>query len=194
MSLLYKISTDTDDHTLIERFKASGDLNVLAELYQRYMELCYAVSVKYLKDPESAKDAVMEVFEELRGKLRKHDVSNFKSWLYSLVKNHCLMKLRSSARARVVNIDENVVQSNDEMHLESINEKEWQLDQMNKCIEALVADQKKAIELFYLQERCYKEISEITGLDWNKVRSLIQNGRRNLKICMDKNVLSASEK
>lgn len=186
------ISPEINDQLLISRFKATGDLQVLATLYGRYMDLCYAVSIKYLKDADSAKDVVMEIFEELVDKLKKHEVTNFKSWLHTVVKNHCLMKLRADARNKPVNLDENVVQLNEEMHHDEIKEKEWQLQEMGKCIEGLVHDQKKAIELFYLQEKCYNEITELTGLDWNKVRSLIQNGRRNLKICMDKSVLSES--
>lgn len=188
------ISTELSDQLLVARFKATGDLQVLATLYGRYMDLCYAVSIKYLKDPDSAKDAVMEIFGELNDKLRKHEVNNFKSWLHTVVKNHCLMKLRADARHKPVHLDENIVQLNEEMHLDEIKEKEWQLQAMGKCIDGLVHDQKKAIELFYLQEKCYNEITELTGMDWNKVRSLIQNGRRNLKICMDKSVLSTPGK
>lgn len=191
MTILRKISSDADDAVLIERFKSTGNLHHLAELYQRYMDLAYAVSLKYLKDAEAAKDAVMEVFEELAEKLKRHDVTNFKSWLYTLVKNHCLMKLRSAARNKSVNLDENNVQLHDNLHQDG-DEKEWQLQQMAECIGKLAAEQKLTIELFYLQEKCYKEITQITGLDWNKVRSLIQNGRRNLKICMDKSTLSTS--
>jgi len=165
----------------------------LAELYQRYMDLAYAVSLKYLKDSEAAKDAVMEVFEELIEKLRRHEVTNFKSWLYTLVKNHCLMKLRSAQRNRSVIIEENSMQLAEDVHQE-VDEKEWQLQQMSDCIGKLAEEQKVTIELFYLQQKCYKEITQITGLEWNKVRSLIQNGRRTLKICMDKSVLSASAK
>jgi len=193
LSILRNISSVTDDAVLIERFKSTGDLLVLAELYRRYMDLAYAVSLKYLKDPESSKDAVMEVFEELVDKLQRHDVTNFKSWLYTLVKNHCLMKLRSASRNKSVNLDENSMQLKEDPHQE-VDEKEWQLQQMSDCIGKLAAEQKLTIELFYLQQKCYKEITEITGLDWNKVRSLIQNGRRNLKICMDKSVLSTSAK
>ena len=193
MSILRNISSVTDDTVLIERFKSTGDLTVLAELYQRYMDLAYAVSLKYLKDSESSKDAVMEVFEELVDKLQRHDVTNFKSWLYTVVKNHCLMKLRSASRNKSVNLDENSMQLKEDAHQE-VDEKEWQLQQMSDCIGKLAAEQKLTIELFYLQQKCYKEITEITGLDWNEVRSLIQNGRRNLKICMDKSVLSASAK
>ncbi len=193
MNDLRIISSITDDDSLINRYKESGDLNVLATLYQRYMDLAYAVSLKYLKDSEASKDAVMEVFEELIGKLKKHEVANFRSWLYTLVKNHCLMKLRAASRNKYVILDENGMQSREELHQEDVNEKEWQLQQMSDCIGKLASEQKITIELFYLQQKCYKEITEITGLDWNRVRSLIQNGRRNLKICMDKNILASSK-
>ena len=164
----------------------------LAELYQRYMDLAYAVSLKYLKDTEAAKDAVMEVFEELIEKLKRHDVTNFRSWLYTLVKNHCLMKLRSASRNKSVNLDENNMQLREDLHQDD-DEKEWQLQHMSECIAKLVAEQKFTIELFYLQQKCYKEITEITGLEWNKVRSLIQNGRRNLKICMEKDEIKSQQ-
>jgi RNA polymerase sigma factor (sigma-70 family) len=193
LTKLRNISTVTDDAVLIERFKSTGDMQLLAELYQRYMDLAYAVSLKYLKDTEAAKDAVMEVFEELIEKLKRHDVANFRSWLYTVVKNHCLMKLRAASRNKSVNLDENSMQLREDLHQDG-DEKEWQLQQMSDCIGKLVTEQKLTIELFYLQQKCYKEITEITGLEWNKVRSLIQNGRRNLKICMDKSVLTASEK
>jgi RNA polymerase sigma-70 factor (ECF subfamily) len=86
------------------------------------------------------------------------------------------------------------MQSGEEEHQDDVNEREWQLNQMSDCISKLASDQRTAVEMFYLQQKCYNEISDITGMDWNKVRSLIQNGRRNLKICMDKHILSASAK
>lgn len=166
-------------------------MNILAQLYRPYMAMAYAVANKYLKDQEASKDAVMEVFEELVSKLKKHEVVNFKSWLYTVIKNHCLMKLRLQSRNKSVILDENNMQLKDELHLQDVNEKEWQYQQMTACIDKLASEQKKTIELFYLQGKCYKEISEITGLGWNKVRSLIQNGRRNLKICMDKSAFAS---
>lgn len=194
MSVLRKISPLQTDSDLITEYKETGDLNILAGLYRRYMDMAYAVSLKYLNDSEASKDAVMEVFEELVDKLKKHAVENFKGWLYTVVKNHCLMKLRTMSRNKSVILDEDGMQLKDELHQEDVNEKEWQLQRMSDCIGKLVTEQKVTIELFYLQQKCYKEIVEITGIEWNKVRSLIQNGRRNLKICMDKSVLSASEK
>jgi len=178
------------DAELLAEYRQSGELRVLGELYQRYMDLSYGVCFKYLEDSEAAKDAVMAVFEELIPKLRKHEPVHFKSWLYTVVKNHCLMQLRSRGKIKVMALDPDRMQPEEEMHQEDIAQQEWQLNGLAKCLETLSADQKMTVELFYLQEKCYKEIVTITGLDWNKVRSLIQNGRRNLKICMEKSVSS----
>lgn len=150
------------------------------------MDLLYGVCLKYLKEPEAAKDAVMSIFEELAQKLQKHEVDNFKGWCYTLAKNHCLMQLRSSKRIRTRELKEDSVQSAEELHLNGIMEKEEHLEKLSKCLGALTPEQKTSVELFYLQNKSYKEIEMVTGLEWNKVRSHIQNGRRNLKICMDK--------
>jgi RNA polymerase sigma-70 factor (ECF subfamily) len=174
------------DKELVDSFKTSGDLEVLAILFQRYMGLLYGVCLKYLKDPETAKDAVMQVFEELVQKLPKHQVDNFKSWLYTLAKNYCLMQLRTPKNLKTTEFKPDSMQSAEETHLNGVMLKEENLQKMERCLETLSAEQKVSVELFYLQNKCYKEIADITGLDWNKVRSYIQNGRRNLKICMEK--------
>jgi RNA polymerase sigma factor (sigma-70 family) len=174
-----------DDQELVVLYKQSLDLNILAELYQRYMELVFGVCFKYLQDDEAAKDAVMAIFEELVLKLQKHEVNNFKSWLYTLSKNYCLMQLRSVKTLNTKEIDTERMQSNDNVHLNGVFEKEDQLNLLQDCLQTLSAEQKTSVSLFYLENKCYKDIEKITGLDWNKVRSLIQNGRRNLKICME---------
>jgi RNA polymerase sigma factor (sigma-70 family) len=181
------LSADTDTD-LVRQYKSGGDINVLGELYGRYMELVYGVCLKYFKEPEEAKDAVINIFEELVTKLTKYDVTNFKSWLYQLAKNHCLMKIRSGkSKPLVVNVD--IMHLGENNHPDNIAEKEEQLNGMEHCIEQLPAEQKHAIQLFYLQEKCYKEIADLTETDINRVRSFIQNGRRNLKICMEKQAL-----
>ncbi len=163
-------------------------MDTLGELYNRYLELVYGVCLKYLKEPEDAKDCVINIFEELVTKLKKHEVDNFKGWLYQVSKNHCLMKLRSDKKLPV-NIDADIVHLPENNHLDSVMEKERDLNNMEYCIEQLPDDQKNAVQLFYLKEKCYKEIAELTDTDINKVRSFIQNGRRNLKICMERQAL-----
>lgn len=173
-------------------YKESGDMAVLGELYQRYMELVYGVCLKYFKEPERSKDSVMLIFEELVTKLKKHEVDNFRGWLHQLSKNHCLMQLRTPKNMKTVEFKTELVQSEEDVHLNGVLEKEENLRKMEYCLSTLAEEQQESIRLFYLEGKSYNEIVALTGQEWNHIRSLIQNGRRNLKICMDKSETGAS--
>ena len=176
-----------DDLSLITAYQESGDLEVLGELYGKYMYLVFGVCISYFKDEERSKDAVMQIFEELVVKLRIHQVQNFKSWLHVLTRNHCLMALRKSSKHLTVALEDNFVESGNFVHLDIEDAKETQLTLMEKCLETLSDEQRLSVDLFYLQEKCYKEVADITGYELVKVKSYIQNGKRNLKICIEKN-------
>jgi len=175
------------DEELLAAFKENADQEMLAQLYVRYTDLVYGVCMKYLKDAEASKDAVMNIYQELLTKLQTNEVSNFKSWLYVVAKNFCLMQLRKEKKMVTVEFTPTVMQSENFEHLDNVLEKENELKRLEFCVEHLPDEQKQSIRLFYLENKCYNEIVEQTGIEWNKVRSLIQNGRRNLKICMEKN-------
>lgn len=178
---------EQDDLSLVAAYQKSGDLEVLGTLYNKYMHLVYGVCFNYFKDEEQSKDAVMQIFEELVKKLRIHQVQNFKSWLHVLTRNHCLMALRKSSKNPMVALEENFVENDEFVHLDIDDTKETQLTIMEKCMETLSEEQRKSVDLFYLQEKCYKEVADMTGYDILKVKSYIQNGKRNLKICIEKN-------
>ena len=165
-------------------YKSSGKIELLGELYQCYMDLVYGVCLKYMKDSEEAKDCVINIFEELITKLRRHEVVNFKGWLYRLTKNFCLMRLRQQ-KHKPVNIDISTMHLQDFVHRDYDIVKEDNLKQLEYCMARLNNEQRIVIEQFYLQSKCYKEIETFTGIEISQVRSHIQNGRRNLKICMD---------
>ena len=193
MAFLRKISSNgVSDADLVEQYRQSGSLSVLGDLYNRYMEMVYGVCLKYLKEPENAQDSVMSIFEELITKLQKHHVDNFKSWLYTLAKNHCLMRLRAEKKASTAKINDDLMQSEETGHLQDVLDREENFKQLEYCMSQLAGDQRKVIELFYLQGKCYNEITIETGLEWNNVRSFIQNGRRNLKICMEKQAIKTT--
>lgn len=187
-----KDETTLTDAELVQLYRTNAELNVLSNLYQRYMDLIYGICLKYLKDPEAAKDAVINIYEELIAKLKQHEVGNFKSWLYTLSRNHCLMQLRKEKGHHTVEIPETFMQSGELMHPDAVEQKEEQLNSMEKCLEQLPSEQKTCVTLFYLQGKCYNDITEQTGIEWNKVRSYIQNGRRNLKLCMEKKLQADS--
>lgn len=179
--------TQLPDAVLVTGYKETRDQQYLVDLYKRYAGLLFGVCLKYLKSPELARDACADIYEELVSKVLKHEIDNFMGWLHVLAKNHCLQKLRSGKKIVTSEVDPDFMQSGEDMHLEEIMQKEAYLKSLEDCIAKLNADQKQMVELFYLQEKCYNEISVITGLSWNTVRSHIQNGRRNLKICMEQN-------
>ncbi len=186
LEALRKISApQRTDEELLAAYKLHRQQEVLAELFMRYQDLIYGVCVKYLKDQDAAQDAVMNIYEELVKKLHNHEVENFKSWVYVLSRNHCLMDLRKQKKMPTTEFQPEFMQSADFIHLDTALEKEERLNSLENCIEQLHEEQKLSIKLFYLEQKCYNEIVEQTGLEWNKVRSLIQNGRRNLKICME---------
>jgi RNA polymerase sigma factor (sigma-70 family) len=194
LAFLKNISSSAQtDHELVVGYRETGDLKVLGELYQRYMELVYGVCLKYLKEPELAQDAVMQIFEELVSKLKKHEVENFRAWLHQVAKNHCLMQLRTPKNLKTVALSPLLMQNEEDVHLNGVmyggtssDDKEQNFQKLESCIAALPEEQKTMIQLFYLDFKCYNEIVEITGKTWNQVRSSIQNGRRNLKMCMEK--------
>ena len=119
--------------------------------------------------------------------MKKHEISNFRGWLAVLVRNHCLMKLRSPKNKATLDLPEAFMQLEDNVHPNDALDMENKLQAMEKCIETLNKEQQVMVRLFYLQEKCYNEIAAQTGLSWNLVRSHIQNGRRNLKLCMEAN-------
>lgn len=182
---------DFTDRELITAYKNSSDPTFVSILYQRYMELVFGVCLKYFKEAERSKDAVMDIYEELCKKLKQHEVDNFKGWLHVLARNYCLMQLRSPKNMKTTEFNADFMQSSQSTHLENgVLEKEENFKKLARCMEQLTSDQKQSIELFFLQKKCYNEIAAITGLEWSKVRSHIQNGKRNLKICMEQNKLS----
>lgn len=192
MTFLKNIASgDLTDRELIAAYKQSNDPAFVSMLYQRYMELVFGVCLKYFKEAERSKDAVMDIYEELCKKLKHHEVDNFKGWLHVLARNYCLMQLRSPKNMKTTEFNADFMQSSQVTHLENgVLEKEENFKKLAGCMEQLTNEQKQSIELFFLQKKCYNEIAAITGLEWNKVRSHIQNGKRNLKICMEQNKVS----
>lgn len=179
--------TGADEEHILADYHRTGDLKLLGGLYQNYMPLVYGVCLKYLKDEEKSKDAVMQIFEQLIDKLRAHQVSNFKSWLYMLSRNFCLMELRASGRQQTIPLEENFMENDAFVHLDIDDTREQKLTVLEECLEKLPEGQKETVKLFYLEQKCYREVADETGFDMNKVKSYIQNGKRNLKICIEKN-------
>jgi RNA polymerase sigma-70 factor (ECF subfamily) len=173
------------EHELLQLYKNSGDLEWLGQLYEPYLELVFGVCLKYLQSEEIAQDAVMQIFEQLIQKLRRHEVENFKPWLHTVSRNHCLQLIRRQKSSRL-NIEPDFMQSEELLHHDNEFDYVDDYKALHACIENLPERQKQAIELFYINTKSYNEISEIIGEPKEKVRSYLQNGRRNLRLCMER--------
>ena len=190
MKPLWKNHKPQDDSELLKKYLSTGDLELLGTLYNRYIHLVYGVCLKYLKDREKSKDAVNEIFEKLIKEVSRFEIQNFRSWLYVLVKNHCLMEIR---RAR--NEQKRFDQFSHDRFMESVDithpideERDDALEErLIQCMEKLKQEQYSCIRLFYYENCCYKEIAGKLGIEEKKVKSYIQNGKRNLKICLEQN-------
>lgn len=178
---------DQTDEELISLYKKTDDLQIVGVLYDRYTALTFGVCLKYLKDREESRDAVMQIFEKLMVSLKSHEINVFKGWLYVTARNHCLMQLRARKGKNFEELSPFLVETGSNGHHENGAEIETNLNRLEKCMDLLAQEQKQCVRLFYLQQKCYREITETTGYDLNKVKSYIQNGKRNLKICMERN-------
>ena len=178
---------DYSDNELINSYTQTGENFLVGILYERYGHLVLGLCIKYLKNKDEARDAVIQIFARLLDDLKKHKVEYFKSWLYTYSKNFCLMELRKrqSALKKELELKENahlLMDFSDPKHLE---EKEKQLALMEQALSQLNASQKTCIDLFYLRNKSYSEIMQITGYSNNDVKSFIQNGKRNLKLKLE---------
>ncbi|MEZ5046761.1 MAG: sigma-70 family RNA polymerase sigma factor [Chitinophagaceae bacterium] len=178
------------DEELVKMHRASKSPEIIGILYKRYAHLILGVCIKYVKDADLAKDLVMQIFEKLLNDLHKHDISFFKAWLYRVAQNHCLMYLRSNKHLTNsdIEMDEINMEFDDQIHPKE--EKELQYNKMEKALDALNTEQKKCVTLFYIEEKSYQEIIEITGYTYLQVKSHLQNGKRNLKILMERTSLN----
>ena len=160
----------------------------LGKLYAPFMEMVLAIGLKYFQDRQKAEDLVMKVYEKLVEKAKHHEVNNFSSWLYSLAKNECLMELRKKKReysTEEFNYQQQFMESEKMLHLFTENKEQAQFSALEACLDELNAEQKLCVEKFYLQNKTYKEIVAETAFDYNRVKSHIQNGKRNLKHCIE---------
>jgi RNA polymerase sigma-70 factor (ECF subfamily) len=175
------------DQELLEKFYADHNNEWLGILLQRYTLLLLGVCMKYLKNEEEAKDSVQQVFLKVIQELHKYKVEYFKSWLYMVAKNHCLMKLRDrQGKIPAELTDKLAATPEEETDRQTLVQNDYTLDLMEAGLKELNPEQQQCVTLFYLEKKSYQEITEETGFTMLQVKSYIQNGKRNLKIWIEK--------
>jgi RNA polymerase sigma-70 factor (ECF subfamily) len=177
------------DAALLDLYKKDKDTKWIGYLFERYTLLVFGVCMKYLKQVNDAKDATQQVFEKAFVEVNKYEVTYFKSWMYSIARNHCLMQLRGKGLQTVFmeTLPEELGENFNTQELLDAKENlhEQQIENLGDAIAHLNQEQQLCIDLFYLQKLSYKEIEEKTGYSFQQVKSHIQNGKRNLRIYLE---------
>jgi RNA polymerase sigma factor (sigma-70 family) len=174
------------DQELLENFYTSKNNDWLGIILPRYTLLLLGVCMKYLKNEEEAKDCVQQIFLKAITELHKYKVEYFKSWIYMVAKNHCLMKLRDKGKRPVEITEKAMIAPNEETDKALLEQKDKTLTIMSQALEELNTEQKKCVILFYLEKQSYQQIADNTGFTMMQVKSHIQNGKRNLKQMIEK--------
>ena len=181
-----KLHKHITDQELLERFYTDHDNHWLGILLERYTLLLLGVCMKYLKDEEQARDSVQQIFLKAITELHKYRVDYFKSWIYMVAKNHCLMQLRDKPGKNTVEVKDNIPAEAIEGDKESLLLNEKTYEYMSEALKELNADQQLCVTLFYIEKKSYQQIAEQMGYNMMKVKSHIQNGKRNMRILIEK--------
>ena len=175
------------DAELLENFYSTHDQQWIGILLERYTLLLFGVCMKYMKDEHEAQDCVQQIFLKVLTEVGRYRIDYFKSWLYMVAKNHCLMKLRATNGKVLREITDDAFPATEADRSELLeNEKTYDL--LGEAMEELGAEQRQCVTLFYLQKKSYSEISEVTGYSPMQVKSYIQNGKRNLKLLLERKI------
>ena len=180
-------TVNIEDKELLEKYYRDGNNQWLGILLQRYTLLLLGVCMKYLKNEEEAKDSVQQIFMKAITEVNKYKIEYFKSWLYMVAKNYCLMKIRDSHGKIPIELNDNVAANHpDTDNLHELFDKDITLTYIEEGLLHLNEEQKQCVTLFYLQKQSYNQITAVTGFTTLQVKSFIQNGKRNLKIFVEK--------
>lgn len=173
-----------NDEDLLERFYTDGDRAWLGILLERYTLLLFGVCMKYLKEEDTARDTVQQVFLKALSEIPKYRIDNIGGWLYRVAKNMCLSLLRDkkvwSEPGRLEQMEQP-----EEVPVSLLIEREQNIDRLKEELKQLKEEQRVCITLFYLDKKSYQEVAALTGYDIKQVKSHIQNGKRNLRLKLE---------
>jgi len=180
--------TELTDDELLARYRLCRDSEYFGKLFSRYIPMLYGIGLKYIGEPAKAEDAVMDLFELLLPKIEQYEIREFRAWIYSVMKNHCLQILRKEKYEISVDFNSEIMESDEILNLfEEAEESDERQAALKRCISRLPVEQRISILRFFTENMSYQDIADTASYTLKQVKSYIHNGKRNLKICIEKN-------
>lgn len=181
MPLWRKNYEQISDEELVALYKKRLDSSIVGILFGRHYHKVYGLCLNYLKNAHDGEDATMEIFESLPTQLVQYTIQKFEPWLFFVTRSHCLKRFKKELKNR----KEDIQEISEDFFVEFEEEKdhlyEQRFEALGDAIDELKENQKKCILLFFLQQKTYNDIADITGFSYKDVKTHIQNGKRNLK-------------
>jgi RNA polymerase sigma factor (sigma-70 family) len=163
-----------------------GDVRAFSELYDLHVNMLYNYGYRLTTDMELLKDCIQDVFIKIYNKRTELDaVMNFKSYLFISLKNKLCDESRKRVHLSNVAVDELDIACGDTVENDYIEFEKNSLNNayVNDMLNKLSPRQRKAIELYYLDEKKYEDICDILNMNYQSVRNLIHRGITKLRTC-----------
>lgn len=161
----------------------NGDPQAYTFLVNKYKDMVFTLAVRMLRNNEEAEEVAQDAFVKAYAKLNKFKGdSKFSTWLYKVVYNTSLDKLKKLKKNALVVPIENVTERS--LHtidnaLEQMQNKERTVA-IQQCIALLSADERALLTLFYFDEMSLKEIAEVTATSVNNLKVKLFRSRKKL--------------
>ncbi|MEL6655687.1 MAG: sigma-70 family RNA polymerase sigma factor [Bacteroidota bacterium] len=186
MLKVLKSQDQKSDEELVRQFQQSGDRFLLGLLLRRYSQSILGTCHYYLRQPQDAEDAAMEVCELIVRQLQKpKEIKRFKDWVFIIARNYCFRKLKDNKRLTELSTEWEKDFLNSDVQYELGDtlyvQEEALYARVDAEIQQLNEQQRLCLTAFYWQGEKYKDIAARYGMTTDEVRSAIQNGRRNLR-------------
>lgn len=177
------------DQALVDEARA-GNLDAFNQLVALYQDYLFAMTVRVVREPDIAEDAVQEAFFSAYRNLDRFSGSSFRAWLTRIAINAA----RDILRKRKRRPSEPYPEWEDDSWQPPAPEREGpeqvslavqQRSAIAHCLEGITDDQRAAIVLYDVQGYDYSEIAAITGVSVGTVKSRIHRGRLSLRACLE---------
>lgn len=171
-----------DDLIYIEN-TLRGDLNAFGLLIQKHEKYAYTLALRIVKNPEEAEEVAQDAFLKVYHSLKTFEKkSKFTTWLYKIIYNEALGRLRKSKR---LNIQLEEIPDSEEFQVEFLDGlRSLHLEErsllIRKALNNLKPSESAVLTLFYLKEQTIKEIEEITQFSESHIKILLHRGRKNM--------------
>ncbi len=165
-----------------------GDTEAFRYFIEKYRDMAYSLAISIVRNGPIAEEVTQDAFLKAFKSLEKFEQrSKFSTWLYKIVRNEGLKRIRKKDFGYTDDINELSDISYSEVN-HAVNElvETEQKYYINMVLEQLIPNDSLVLRLFYLDEQNLKEIGEITGLSETNIKTILHRARKRFYTLLEK--------